>query len=687
MAMTASFENARRHQDLAFAIGILGVLAVLFLPMPSWALDAGLTASIALSFLILLVALWIEKPLDFSSFPVVLLVATMFRLALNIASTRLILSEGHTGSDAAGGVIEGLSNLIISGNFVIGLIVFAILITVNFVVITKGATRIAEVGARFTLDAIPGKQMAIDADLSAGLIDDKTARTRRKQLEDESSFFGSMDGASKFVRGDAIAGLIITAINIIGGMIIGVVQMGLDVSEAAASYTILTVGDGLASQVPALVVSLAAGLLVAKGSNIGSAHVSVVSQLGGYPKALMLLGGLMLMFALMPGLPSVPFFLMGGAAAGVGWMTQKRLARERAALDLQEEQQTRPREDDSVESSLKVDDVEVRVGSQLLPLIASPDKGLAPKVKSLRLRFARELGFLLPSVRIRDDAYVAANQYVLLVHDVEVARGEVRMGRKLVINPNGGEVDVVGEATQEPTFGLPAKWVDDATADSAEARGLTVVDPESVIITHLAEVLKGQLHRLLNYAAFQRLLDNLDPDYEKLMADIVPTHLSATAVQRVLQNLLVERVSIRNFPLILEAISEAVGWTRNITLITEHVRTRLAAQISAMLKSNDGFIPVIALSPKWEQAFLEHISSDGEDRNFAMPPSLVSEFVTAARSRIQQHASATCWPALLVGAAARPFVRSLLERVSPTTPILSHNELDPRIPVSSIDQL
>ncbi|WP_281300177.1 MULTISPECIES: flagellar biosynthesis protein FlhA [unclassified Iodidimonas] len=687
MASLALPHGAKRHQDLIFAIGVLGILAVLFLPMPAWALDAGLSASMALAFLILLVALWIEKPLDFSSFPVILLVATMFRLALNIASTRLILAEGHTGPDAAGGVIQGLSHFIISGNFVIGLIVFAILVVVNFVVITKGATRIAEVGARFTLDAIPGKQMAIDADLSAGLIDDKTARTRRKQLEDESSFFGSMDGASKFVRGDAIAGLIITAINIIGGMIIGVVQMDLAAGEAAASYTILTVGDGLASQVPALVVSLAAGLLVAKGSNTGSAHVSVVAQLGGYPKALMLLAGLMVVFGLMPGLPALPFLILGSLSGTAGWLVHKGVLKTRAEEDEKTASAALPDKEQSAEQSLKIEDIEVQVGGQLVPLIAAPDKGLPPKVKSLRMRFAREFGFLLPPVRIRDDAYVDANAYVILVQDIEVARGHVMMGRKLVINPSGGDVDVPGEATKEPTFGLPAKWVDDATAELAEARAYTVVDTESVIITHLAEVLKGQLHHLLTFAAYQRLLDNLDPDYEKLLGDIVPSQLSSTAIQRVLQALLSERLSVRNLPLILEGISEAIGWTRNVTLITEHVRARLSAQISATLKGADGFIAVISLSSKWEQAFLEHIRREGEDRSFAMPPSLVTEFVTQARSKIQTHASAHCWPALLVGAEARPFVRSLLERVSPTTPILSHAELDPKTPVKTLDQI
>lgn len=688
LTKTFGFQGGFEHRDVLFAVGIVAILAVLFLPVPAWVLDLGLAVSLSLSVLILMVALWINKPLDFSSFPTILLVATTLRLALNIASTRLILSQGHTGSDAAGGVIQGFSQFLMSGNFVIGLIVFAILVVVNFVVITKGATRIAEVGARFTLDAIPGKQMAIDADLSAGLIDDQQARDRRKSLEDESSFFGAMDGASKFVRGDAVAGMIITFINIIGGMVIGVVQMGLPAGEAATAYTMLTVGDGLASQVPAVIVSLSAGMLVAKGGNTGSTEQAVLSQLGNYPKALLVLAGLLVTLALIPGLPFMPFVALGAFAGSLAYLLPKRRAA--AVLRAEEAEKAKGAEtasEDKAEDALKVEDVQLEVCSQLLPLIQYPEKGLSPKVKSLRRRFAKEYGFLLPPVRIRDNVYVPPGEYRVSIQDIERARGSVHYGRVMVIDPTGGKVDIPGEADKEPTFGMPAVWVDPARAEEAEAKGFTVVDCESVITTHLAETIKDNLPALLTYGALQRLLDNLSPEYTKLLGDLVPGQISMVVLQRVLQSLLAERISIRNLPVILEAVSEAVTWTRNITMIVEHVRSRLAPQICSMLTGPDGFVPVISLSPEWDEAFIQAIVQRDQDRSFAMAPSKVNEFVKQARAKIQAHATPGSWPAVLAAPDARPFVRSLLERISPMTPVISHNELHSKATVKTVDQI
>ncbi|WP_029008741.1 flagellar biosynthesis protein FlhA [Azospirillum halopraeferens] len=677
------------NRDVMFAIGILLVLAVLFLPVPSWLLDVGLTVSIAVSVLILMVSLWIAKPLDFSSFPTVLLVVTMLRLALNIASTRLILSEGHGGTGAAGHVIQGFSQFIMGGNFVIGVVIFCILVVINFVVITKGATRIAEVGARFTLDAIPGKQMAIDADLSAGMIDDVEARRRRKELEDESTFYGAMDGASKFVRGDAVAGLIITAINVLGGMAIGIVQQGMSFESAAAAYTTLTVGDGLATQIPALVVSLAAGLLVTKGGNAGSADKVVIDQLGAHPKALMVAGGLLAALALTPGLPLPPFLAVAAAFGVLGWYMPRRRARLTALAKLEESRRpAAAAPEEPVEEMLKVDEVKVEVGSHLVPLILNKNGPLTGKVKTLRKRFAVEFGFVLPSVRIKDSSFLAPKSYVVSVMGVEVARGEVRPKHLLAIDPTGGEVaDIQGEATREPTFGLHARWIDPSRHEEAVARGYTVVDPESVITTHLTEVIKDHLPTLLTFGALQKLVDGLGREYQKLISDMVPSQISMVVLQRVLQALLAERVSIRNLPAIVEAVAEAVGWTRHITLITEHVRTRLGQQICQGLTGPDGFVPVIALSPRWEQALLDSIVVEGDDRRFAMPPSQVQEFLTALRLTIQKHATPQVWPALLVGAEVRPFVRSLLERVSPMTPVLSHGELHRKASVKTIDQV
>jgi len=687
--MTSLGDAGMANRDVLFALAIVLVLAVLFLPVPTWFLDLGLALSLAVSVLILMVSLWISKPLDFSSFPTVLLVVTVLRLALNIASTRLILSHGHTGPAAAGHVIEGFSQFIMGGNFVIGVVIFAILIVINFVVITKGATRIAEVGARFTLDAIPGKQMAIDADLSAGMIDDVEARRRRKELEDESTFFGAMDGASKFVRGDAVAGLVITGINVLGGMAIGIAQQHMSFENAASVYTILTVGDGLATQIPALVVSLAAGLLVTKGGNVGSADQAVIAQLGGYPKALMVAGGLLGVLALTPGLPLGPFLLLGTGFGVAGWYAMRDRTRRAALAKLEEGKKTAaaPAEE-SVEDMLKVDEVKVEVGNHLVPLILNKNGPLTGKVKTLRKRFAKEFGFILPSVRIKDSSFLPPKGYVISIMGVEVANGEVRPKQLLAIDPTGGAApDMPGEATREPTFGLQARWIDPSRHEEAIAKGYTVVDPESVITTHLTEVIKDHLPTLLTFAAMQKLLDGLGREYQKLISDMVPSRITLVVVQRVLQALLAERVSIRNLPAIVEAIAEAVNWTRNISLVTEHVRARLGQQICQALTASDGFVPVIVLTPRWEQALMESIVTEGEDRRFAMPPTQVQEFLTALRITIQKHATPQVWPALLVGAEVRPFVRSLLERVSPMTPVISHAELHRKVAVKTVDQV
>ncbi|WP_119681364.1 flagellar biosynthesis protein FlhA [Indioceanicola profundi] len=677
-----------RHRDVMFALGLVFILTVLILPVPSWMLDIGLALSMAISVLILMVALWITRPLDFSSFPTVLLIATLLRLSLNLASTRLILSEGHGGTDAAGHVIMGFANFVIGGNFVIGLIVFAILVVVNFIVITKGASRIAEVGARFALDAMPGKQMAIDADLSAGLIDESQARHRRQELEQESAFFGAMDGASKFVRGDAVAGLIITAINVLGGLVIGVAQHGLPFGEAAHTYTVLTVGDGLITQIPALIVSLAAGILVSKGGNRGSVDEALLGQLGGYPKALAVAGGLMALLAVTPGLPMPPFLLLAAAAGGLAWHLP-RYARQQEEAKKHEEllAAKAPTAEEPVADMLRVDDIRLELGSGLVSMILDPGTGLSAKVRRLRKRFATEFGFLLPSVRLRDSASVALNGYEISIQGVVVAKGEVQLRKMLAIDPRNQGINIPGLDTREPTFNLPARWIDPALTEEAELKGFTVVDPDSVVTTHMAEVVKEHMPTLLSYAATKRLLDELDREHQKLVADLVPGQVTLSVVQRVLQALLAERVSIRNLPIILEGISEAAAWTRNVTLMTEHVRSRLSLQICQALMTADGFIPVIVVSPEWETVFLENIVEEGEDRRFVMPPSQVQEFLLAARSRIQAHAGSDHWPAVLVAPAARPFVRSLLERVSPSTPVICHNELHRKAPVTTIDQI
>ncbi|WP_102224504.1 flagellar biosynthesis protein FlhA [Acidimangrovimonas sediminis] len=664
-----------QNRDVAFAVGVVLVLGMLFVPLPPLLLDFGLAISLSLSVLILMVALWIPRPLEFNSFPTVLLMVTMLRLSLNISSTRLILSRGHTGPDAAGGVIEGFSRFIVSGDFVIGIVIFAILVVINFVVITKGSTRIAEVSARFSLDAMPGKQMAIDADLGAGLIEEAEARRRRKELEDESGFFGAMDGASKFVRGDAVAGLIITVINIVGGILIGVIQHGLSIWQAMQNYTTLTIGDGLVTQIPALVVSLAAGLIVTKGGTVGAANEAVLGQLSSFPKALYMAGALLAGIGLLPGFPTLVFLAMAALMAGLGYKMQEQAktraadaARAEAMKDVQ-----KPGEE-TTESLLQLDDLRLELGAGLVPLISSIDSALPGKVKSLRNLFIKDYGFVLPAVRIKDNANLPTNSYAITVQGVEVARGEVRPAAMMVLNPGGEPIAIPGEPTKEPTFGLSALWIDPGRSGEAERQGYTVVDPESVITTHMTEVIKEHMPELLTYGATQELVKKLDRDYQKLAGDVSGAQ-PVVLLQHVLQALLAERVSIRNLPLIVEAVAEASTRNQNVTMITEHVRARLANQICKALTDPAGFVPVLVMSAAWENEFTEAVRMNNGERSLLMSPQRVQEFVMDARKQIQAHAARDEWPALMVSPEVRHFVRNMLERVSPMTQVISHNEI------------
>ncbi|MFG6559603.1 flagellar biosynthesis protein FlhA [Sulfitobacter sp. 1A15299] len=672
------------NKDVSFAVGMALVLAVLFLPLPPILLDFGLALSLSLSVLIFMVALWIPSPLQFNSFPTLLLVTTMLRLSLNVASTRLILSEGHAGMHAAGDVIQGFSKFIVAGNFVIGVVIFAILVIINFVVITKGSTRIAEVAARFSLDAMPGKQMAIDADMGAGLIDEDEARRRRKELEDESAFFGAMDGASKFVRGDAVAGLIITLINVIGGILIGVVQRGMGVGDAFNVFTSLTIGDGLVSQIPALVVSLAAGLIVTKGGTRGAANEAVFDQLSNFPKALYMAALLLFGIGLLPGFPLLVFALLAAAMVGLGVVIQRgaaEAAEAKAKADAEAQKQQDMPEVDS--NPMHLDELRLVLGEGLVALANRPDAVLPSKIKSLRKHFAEEFGFPMPSVRIKDDVSLPINSYAFQIHGVDVAKGDIRANQMMVINPEGAPLQLPGEATREPTFGLDALWVDSKVADQAEAQGYTVVDPESVITTHLTEVVKENMSELLTYGSAKEAIEGLDRNYQKLVNDL-PVPSPAILVQQVLQELLLERVSIRNLPLIVEAMAEATRQTSKPALVLENVRRRLSSQICQGLADGQGFVPVITLSPSWEAEFIEAVKIVGEDRTFVMSPKRVQEFVLQARQQIQRFASEDSWPALMVNPEARSYVRSMLERVSPMTPVISNAEIHRKVSLRTV---
>jgi flagellar biosynthesis protein FlhA len=676
------------RSDVLFASAIVAILALLVLPTPRWLLDLLLATSVAFAAMILMTALFTRKALEFSTFPSILLIATMFRLGLNIASTRLILARGHEGPDAAGHVIEAFGSFVMQGNFVIGAIVFAILVIVNFVVITRGSGRIAEVAARFSLDAMPGKQMAIDADLSSGLINEDEARARRKQLEEESNFYGAMDGASKFVRGDAIAGILITLVNVIGGVIIGVFQQGLTLSAAGQTYTLLTIGDGLVSQIPALIVSVAAGLLVSKAGVEGSADKAVTEQFAGYPKALALVSGLLVIISALPGMPFIPFMALAIAVGAAAW-SASRMKRVAADASKAEAKASAPRAEDEPTAMLAMDELRIEIGYALLPLVNA--EGSAPRltdqIRAVRRAIAQELGFVTPPVRIVDNMQLKPEVYVIRLKEQEIARGEVRPGQFLVMDPSGRRLELIGEPTREPAFGLDAMWIDASQRDAASLKGFTVVDAATVLTTHLTEIIKSEAPELLSYSETKKLIDALPDKHRGLASDIIPNVVTVAIIQRVLQSLLAERISIRDLPTILEAIAEGARISGAAAQIVEHVRARLARQISASICGPDGAAPIFTLSAQWEREFADALVGDGESRQLALAPTKLQEFVAAAMARLEQAAASGHAAAIVASARARPFVRSVLERVRAKTMVLSQNEIHPHTRLKNLGQI
>ncbi|WP_427927974.1 flagellar biosynthesis protein FlhA [Agrobacterium cavarae] len=670
---------APRGRDIGFAAGIVAILCILFLPIPPFIIDMGLAFSIAFSVLILMVSLWIHRPLDFSSFPTILLISTMIRLALNIATTRVILSHGHQGHDAAGGVIAGFSSLVMSGDFVIGLIVFLILIVVNFIVITKGATRIAEVGARFTLDAIPGKQMSIDADLSAGIINEKEAQLRRRELEEESSFYGAMDGASKFVRGDAVAGLLITMINICGGIIIGVFRHGMPVSEAADVFVKLSVGDGIVSQVPALIVSLAAGLIVTRGGTLGSTDTAVINQLSGYPKALSVAAGLMFILALVPGLPFLPFMFLSCLLALGAWFIPRQLQREQDVARAEEDQKAADAtqaESETVKSVLRTTEIELALGKQVSPRLLGAHQELGFRVGKMRKKFAAQYGFVVPEIKVTDDIAIPDKSYQIRIHGTTVAANTLRVGEVLVITGKGRRPSVPGDDVREPAFGMPAVSVLEHFVEDLRREGFHPIDNISALLTHVSEVIRNNLPMLLSYKDVKVLIDRLDPEYKKLADEICSSHMSYSGLQAILKLLLAERVSIRNLHLILEAVAELAPHLRKTEQIVEHVRIRMAQQICGDLSDN-GVLRVLRLGTKWDVIFQQALKRDpkGDVIEFDIDPRQVEEFSNEATQVIREYMDVGLPFVLVTLPETRAYVRMITERLFSTLPVLSHVEL------------
>ncbi len=666
--------------EVAMAVGIV---VLLILPVPAFMLDGLLALSIASSVLILMTSLLIKKPLEFTAFPTVLLVATLYRLGLNIASTRLILSHGHEGVHGAGHVIETFGKLMMGGSFVIGVIVFAILVVVNFVVITKGSGRIAEVAARFTLDSMPGKQMAIDADLSAGLIDQDEAKKRRKELEQESTFFGAMDGASKFVRGDAMAGLMIVAINVIGGVLIGTLQHGLPIGQAFSTYTLMTIGDGLVSQIPALIISIAAGFLVSKAGVEGSADKALIAQLATNPISLGMVAAAAGVLALIPGMPIIPFAALSLGAGALAWKRAhappEPVASDTAAPALPDDQ------DEPISQTLAIDEIKIELGYGLLALINDLEgRRLTDQIKALRRTLAADYGFVMPSVRILDNMRLPSQGYAIRIKEMEAGAGEVRLGQLMAMDPRGGQVDIPGEHVKEPAFGLPATWIDDSLREEATFQGYTIVDPATVLTTHLTEILKENMPDLLSYAEVQKLLADLPAEQKKLVEDLIPAIASVTTVQRVLQALLRERVSVRDLPAILEGVGEAAPHTSSITLLVEQVRARLARQLCHAYKGDDGALPIVTLSPDWEADFADALIGSGEDKQLALAPSKLQDFIRGVRETFERAALAGDSPILLTSPTLRPYVRSIVERFRGQTPVMSQNEIHPRARLKTV---
>jgi flagellar biosynthesis protein FlhA len=667
---------------VGLALGVVGIIVLLILPVPSFMLDMLLTISITSAVLILMTSLMIKKPLEFTAFPTVLLVATLYRLGLNLASTRLILSHGHEGAHGAGQVIQAFGKLMMGGNYVIGVIVFVILVVVNFVVVTKGSGRIAEVAARFTLDSMPGKQMAIDADLSSGLIDQEEAKKRRKELEQESTFYGAMDGASKFVRGDAVAGLVIVGINVVGGILIGVLQHGIPIAQAASTYTLMTIGDGLVSQIPALIISIAAGFLVSKGGVEGAADKALVTQLAMNPVSLGMVSAASGVLAFVPGMPIIPFAAISIGAGVLSWRRSQK-AKE-PVVTLEPVAPAEP-EEEPISASLAIDDIKIELGYGLLTLINDLDgRKLTDQIRALRKTLAAEYGFVMPPVRILDNMRLPTQGYAIRIKEMESGSGEVRIGSLMAMDPRGGQVELPGEHMKEPAFGLPATWIDASLKEEATFRGYTIVDPATVLTTHLTEILKDNMADLLSYAELQKLLKDLPAEQKKLADDLIPSVVTASTVQRVLQALLRERVSIRDLAAILEGIGEAAPHTNSITGLVEAVRVKLGRQLCWANRGDDGALPIITLSPDWEAAFADSLIGSGEEKQLAMAPSKLQEFIRGVREAFERAALAGDAAVLLTSPLARPYVRSIIERFRGQTVVMSQNEVHPKARLKTV---
>ena len=668
---------------ILFAFALMSIIVMMILPVPSWVLDIGLAMSFGLAILIFTVTLFIERPLDFSAFPTVLLASLMLRLSLNVSSTKLIIGNGHTGTSAAGGVIEGFAMFVMGGNVVMGLVVFGVLLIVNFIVINKGAARMAEVGARFALDGMPGRQLAIDSDMSAGAIDHAEAKRRREGEQAETTFFGSLDGASKFVKGDAIAGLLITLLNLVMGLIFGTAMHGMPLSQAFETYSVLTVGDGLVSQIPAVIIAIASALLLARGGTSGATDVALLTQLGRHPTALATVAALMALFAVVPGLPFLPFVMGAAGLAAAAFFRAATLRREGEAAPVETGTDTAgPSE--RIGDVLELDDIHVEFAPDLVSMALDPGSGLDARIRNMRDHIARSFGLILPEIRLTDRDDLPSGTYSIRIQGVEHARSSLEIEGFLMLKPGDESALPPGRDVSEPVYGAPARWIVPQDRDRAAMTGATVVAPGEVLATHLMETLKKNLSRLLTFKALQRQLDAFvelsDPTRSegnrRLLNEMVPDKVPMDVLHGVLRLLLAEQVSIRNLPLILEAIAEARPTIQQPNLLCEHVRQRLGFQLVSGLKRDDGTLPLVQLAGQWEDIFAEYqIGGEGGLPEIALPPDTFNSLARSIGDKIAQASENGTYPAIVTSALRRRFLRTVLLSRGILNPVLSFEEI------------
>ncbi|WP_300530956.1 flagellar biosynthesis protein FlhA [uncultured Mameliella sp.] len=667
---------------ILMAVALMAVIVMMILPMPSWVLDVGLAASFGLAILIFTVTLFIERPLDFSAFPTILLTSLMLRLSLNVSSTKLIIGQGHTGTHAAGEVIEGFANFVMGGSVFLGLVVFGVLMIVNFAVITKGSARMAEVSARFALDGMPGKQLAIDADMSAGAIDHAEAKRRRETEQQETTFFGSLDGASKFVKGDAVAGLLITLLNLVMGIIMGVVVHGMQLSNALETYAILTVGDGLVSQIPAVIISIAAGLLLARGGATGATDVALAAQLGRHPSALLAVAVLMVLFALVPGLPFVPFILGAAVLGATAWWLAKRPPEPENTDEEGEEEAALPVQ--HMGDVLDLDDIHVEFAPDLVNMVLDPGTGLDVRIANMRRHIASHFGLILPEIRLTDAASLPTGTYVVRIHGVEMTRGELNPDFVLALVPENNGALPNGKDVTEPVYGAPARWIRPEDQERAAITGATIVAPTEVLATHLLEVIRRNFGRLLTLKALRRLLDEMvslsnqsrAEANKKLLDELIPDKVQIDTLLQVLRLLLDEQVSIRNLPLILETIAEMRGQQTQPEVICEHVRQRLGFQLVAGMRRDDGTIPLVQLAPEWEETFISYQVENSQGAlDVALPPEKFEALTSGLADTIGEAGQRGVSPAVVTSARRRRFLRTVMVAKGLSNPVMSYEEI------------